>query len=375
MSLKRKLENKEGTPSFSFALYEYIMYNNNGDQMNNIYDLTFQQLEAFMLENNEKKYRARQVFDWLYKKKVTSFEEMSNLSESVLRLLNEHFELSRLEKVIESKSTDGTIKYLYSLKDGHLIETVIMNHGYGHSVCVTTQVGCNMGCRFCASGVLKKQRNLTSGEIMSQVIETERSFGKRITHIVVMGIGEPFDNYDHLMSFLKNVNDHRGLELGARHVTVSTCGIVPKIKNFADEKMQINLAISLHAPNNEIRNKIMPINKAYPIETLIDAIKHYMSRTNRRITIEYIMLRDLNDQKEHAIELAKLLKGLNVYVNLIPYNEVIEAPFKRSTAEAMDEFADILKKMGINATLRKEQGHDIDAACGQLRSQNIQKGA
>jgi 23S rRNA (adenine2503-C2)-methyltransferase len=324
-----------------------------------------------MVEHGQKKFRASQIFDWIYKKKVVSFKEMSNVSQEVIDLLEANFEIKTLEKVIESKSVDGTVKYLYGLKDGNLIETVVMNHDYGYSICVTSQVGCNMGCRFCASGILKKKRNLTAGEIMSQIIESERAYGKRISYVVVMGIGEPFDNYEHLMTFLTNANSSKGLEIGARHITVSTCGIVPKIKEYADEQLQINLAISLHAPNNEVRNQLMPINKAYPIEQVIDAIRYYMTKTNRRITIEYILIDELNDKKEHAYELLKLLKGLNVYVNLIPYNEVLEAPFKRSKRENQEAFYDVLKKGGMNATLRKEQGHDINAACGQLRSQNL----
>lgn len=343
--------------------------------MKSIYDLTFTDLENFFLTNSEKKYRARQVFDWLYKKNIESFELMSNLNDSSLTLLTNNFYFPRLKKVKQLASFDGTVKYLYQLADGNLIETVIMRHNYGNSICITTQVGCNMGCKFCASGVIKKVRNLTAGEMLSQIIESQKYFKDRISHVVVMGIGEPFDNYDNLISFLTNVNDYRALEIGARHITVSACGIVPKIKEFADEKLQINLAISLHAPTDEIRNKIMPINKKYPISELIEAIKYYLSKTNRRITIEYLMLKDLNDQKQHAQKLAELLKGLNVYVNLIPYNEVYEAPYKRSDETLMNEFFQVLKQNKINATLRKEQGHDIDAACGQLRSQVIKKGA
>ena len=342
-----------------------------GDIMTNIYDLRLEALESFMEANGQKKFRASQIFDWIYKKKVVTFKEMTNLSQDVIDLLEANFEIKTLEKVIESKSVDGTVKYLYGLKDGNLIETVVMNHDYGYSICVTSQVGCNMGCRFCASGILKKKRNLTAGEIMSQIIESERAYGKRISYVVVMGIGEPFDNYEHLMTFLTNANSPKGLEIGARHMTVSTCGIVPKIKEYADEQLQINLAISLHAPNNDVRNQLMPINKAYPIEQVIDAIRYYMTKTSRRITIEYILIDELNDKKEHAYELLKLLKGLNVYVNLIPYNEVTEAPFKRSKRENQEAFYDVLKKGGMNATLRKEQGHDINAACGQLRSQNL----
>ena len=246
-----------------------------------------------------------------------------------------------------------------------------MSHNYGYSICITSQVGCNMGCKFCASGLLKKVRNLTAGEMLGQVITTEENFGERISHVVVMGIGEPFDNYENLIKFLDNANNHKGLEIGARHITVSTCGLADKIRKYADEQLQINLAISLHAPNNEIRNAIMPVNKKYPVEEVIDAIKYYMTKTNRRITIEYITIKDLNDKVIHANELAKLLKDLNVYVNLIPYNEVLEAPYKRSTKEDMNLFLKTLKENNINATLRKEQGHDINAACGQLRSQKM----
>ena len=344
------------------------MYNIFGDVMINIYDFTFSKLEEYLVLNKEKKYRARQIFDWLYQKRIDNYEAMTNLNESTLKLLKENTYFGTLEKVLVSESSDGTVKYLFKLNDGQLIETVLMSHNYGYSVCITSQVGCNMGCEFCASGLLKKQRNLTSGEMLLQVLMVEKLFKKRISHIVIMGIGEPFDNYYHVRDFLTNANDHRGLEIGARHMTVSTCGIVPKIKEFALEKTQINLAISLHAPNNEIRDKIMPINKAYPIEDLIESIKYYHSKSLRRITIEYILLKDFNDQKEHALELAKLLKGLNVYVNLIPYNVVLEKPFQRSDKKTMDDFFKVLKANNINATLRKEQGHDIDAACGQLRS-------
>ncbi len=339
--------------------------------MINIYDYTHQMLTEYLLSIGEKKYRANQIFEWLYKKRVKSFEEMTNLSDNFINRLKKDFYFSKLELVLKQKSVDKTVKYLYKLEDGNLIEAVVMSHNYGYSICITSQVGCNMGCKFCASGLLKKQRNLTAGEMLNQVITTEENFGERISHIVVMGIGEPFDNYENLMCFLDNANNHKGLEIGARHITVSTCGIAPKIKEYANHQFQINLAISLHAPNNKIRNVIMPINKKYPIETVIDAIKYYMTKTNRRITIEYIMIKDLNDKVVHALELAALLKDLNVYVNLIPYNEVLEAPYKRSTKEDMNLFLKTLKENNINATLRKEQGHDIDAACGQLRSQKM----
>ncbi len=336
-----------------------------------IYDLTFDELVSFLKENDFKKYRAEQVWHWLYKQKVSSFEDMKNLPKDLIKLLSEHFKLKAMELVLQHTSVDGTLKCLYSLSDGHLIESVLMKQHYGNSICVTTQVGCNIGCSFCASGLLKKQRDLTSGEIIAQVIETEKILGERISYIVVMGIGEPFDNYKNLTQFLLTVNDPKGLEIGARHITVSTSGIVPRIKEYADFGIQVNLAISLHAPNNEIRSKLMKINKAYPIEEVFEAIKYYLEIANRRVTIEYILIDGINDTKEAAVELAQRLRGMNVYVNLIPYNEVIEAPYKRSKTENQLAFYDILKKHNIQVTLRKEQGHDINAACGQLRSQNL----
>ena len=336
-----------------------------------IYDLTYDELVSFLEENKHKKFRADQIWHWLYKQKVTSFEEMQNLPNDLVALLNEHFKINALELVIQHKSVDGTLKCLYALHDGHLIEAVLMKQHYGNSICVTTQVGCNIGCSFCASGLLTKKRDLTSGEIIAQVIETEKLLGERINYIVVMGIGEPFDNYKNLTHFIKTVNDPKGLEIGARHITVSTSGIVPKIKDYAHFGIQVNLAVSLHAPNNEIRSKLMKINKAYPIEEVLEAIKYYLSVANRRVTIEYILIDEINDMPEVAEELARKLRGLNVYVNLIPYNEVIEAPYKRSKIESQLKFYDILKKNKIQVTLRKEKGHDINAACGQLRSQHL----
>jgi len=336
-----------------------------------IYDLTYEQLVEYLLEHNHKKFRAEQIWTWLYKQKVSQFDEMANLPSDLLDLLKANFSLKALELVLKHQSEDGTLKCLYSLNDGHLIESVLMKQHYGNSICVTTQVGCNIGCSFCASGLLKKQRDLTAGEIIAQIIETERIQKERIAYVVVMGIGEPFDNYEELMKFLYTVNHPKGLAIGARHITVSTSGIVPKIKEYAHMGLQVNLAISLHAPNNEIRSKLMKINKRYPIEEVIDAIKYYLRVTKRRVTIEYILIDGLNDTEAVALELVKVLRGLNVYVNLIPYNEVIEAPYRRSKSEVMEHFYDTLKKNNIQVTLRKEQGHDINAACGQLRSQQL----
>jgi 23S rRNA (adenine2503-C2)-methyltransferase len=339
--------------------------------MQSIYDLSLNDLREYFINKGEKPYRSIQIFEWLYRFKVRSFDEMTNQKKSIIELLKLDFNLDLLELVERQISSDKTEKFLFRLEDGSLIETVLMNHVYGNSLCVTTQVGCNMNCAFCASGMHKKQRNLSTAEIILQVMSVSEIIGKRISHIVIMGIGEPFDNYDNVIKFMKIANEPKGLEIGARHISVSTCGLVPKIYDFAKEEMQSNLAISLHAPTNEVRNQIMPINKAYPLEELIKAIKDYIKATNRRVTLEYILLRDLNDTKECALKLAKLITGMNVYVNLIPYNEVKEKPYKRSTPEAMNTFYDQLKKRGINVTLRHEQGHDIDAACGQLRSKRM----
>ena len=336
-----------------------------------IYDLSYEDLVSFLNEHGYKKYRADQVWHWLYKQKVEAFKDMNNIPADLIELLDESFVLKPLELVMKHVSTDGTIKALYGLKDGNLIESVLMKQHYGNAICVTTQVGCNIGCSFCASGLLKKQRDLTAGEIIAQIIETEQLLGERINYVVVMGIGEPMDNYENLTKFLTTINHPKGLAIGARHITVSTSGLVPKIKEYAHFPLQINLAISLHAPNNEIRSSLMKINKAYPIEEVIDAIKYYLKVAHRRVTIEYILIDGVNDMPEVANELVWRLKGLNVYVNLIPYNEVIEAPYKRSKIESQLKFYDILMKNKIQVTLRKEQGHDINAACGQLRSQHL----
>ena len=339
--------------------------------MNHIYNYSIEDFKSYLLSKGEKPFRSTQLIEWLYRHKIKSFDEITNMKKSFIETLKEDFVIDRLELVLKQESSDGTIKFLFRLSDGNLIETVLMTHDYGYSVCVTTQVGCNMGCEFCASGMKKKLRNLETFEIILQILMVEELTGLKVSHVVVMGIGEPFDNYINVTKFLEIINYPLGLEIGARHITVSTCGLVEKIYEYSDFPLQVNLAISLHAPNNEARNQIMPINKAYPIEKLVEAIKYYIDKTNRRVTIEYILLRDLNDTIKHANELADLLHGLNVYINLIPYNEVKEKPFKRSTPEAMHAFFDQLKKRRLNVTLRKEQGSDIDAACGQLRSKHI----
>ena len=271
-------------------------------------------------------------------------------------------------KLIVKQEDNLVKKYLFELIDGERIESVVMFHDYGISVCVSSQVGCNMSCAFCESGRLKKRRNLEAYEIVEQILLIEQDIGKRISHIVVMGIGEPFDNYDNVMRFVKIVNDNKGIDIGSRHITISTCGIVPGIYKFMNEEGQVNLAISLHAPNDEIRNKIMPISKRYKLEELMETIKKYISVTNRRVTFEYIMLDNINDSTECAMELSELLKGINCYVNLIPYNETENISFKRSKNSQIMKFYDILKKNSINVTIRKEFGSKVDAACGQLRA-------
>ncbi|HCS24800.1 MAG TPA: 23S rRNA (adenine(2503)-C(2))-methyltransferase RlmN [Acholeplasmatales bacterium] len=339
--------------------------------MKNIYDLTLDDLKKYFISIGLKPFRAIQVYEWLYRFHVRSFDLMTNIKKEVIEHLKQDFEIKLYEVVDHQKSADGTEKFLFRLQDGNLIESVLMRHNYGTSICVTSEVGCNMGCAFCASGMKKKLRNLSAGEMVLQLESVYEVIKEKISHIVVMGIGEPFDNYQNVINFLHIVNEPHGLEIGSRHISVSTCGLVPMIYEYAKEDLQSNLAISLHAPNNEIRDQIMPINKAYRIEELVKAILDYIIATNRRVTIEYILIDGLNDSIKCANELADLLHGLNVYINLIPYNEVKEKPFKRSKKEQMRKFYDTLKKRSMNVTLRLEQGADIDAACGQLRSKHM----
>ncbi|BDD40339.1 23S rRNA (adenine(2503)-C(2))-methyltransferase RlmN [Streptococcus ruminantium] len=346
-----------------------------------IYAFSQANLVDWMLENGEKKFRAAQVWEWLYRLRVQSFAEMTNLPKSLIEKLEEHFVVNPLKQRIAQESKDGTMKYLFELPDGMLIETVLMRQHYGLSVCVTTQVGCNIGCTFCASGLIPKQRDLNSGEIVAQIMLVqkyldERSQHERVSHIVVMGIGEPLDNYDNVMTFLRVVNDDKGLAIGARHITVSTSGLAPKIREFACEGVQVNLAVSLHAPNNHLRSSIMRINRKFPIEVLFEAIEDYIKVTNRRVTFEYIMLNEVNDGVEQAQELADLTKNIRKlsYINLIPYNPVSEHDqYSRSTPERVNAFYDRLKRNGVNCVVRQEHGTDIDAACGQLRSNTLKK--
>ena len=333
----------------------------------NIYSMSRKDLENYFENINEKKYKALQIYDWLYKKRVKSFEEMTNIKKDIINKLKQDFTIEK-PKIIKIQDGKDVHKYLFNLKDNEKIEAVLMNHDYGNSLCVSTQVGCNMGCAFCESGRLKKRRNLTVDEMVSQILLIEENTKIRISHVVLMGIGEPFDNYENVMKFIDVINDDNGIAIGARHITISTCGIVPKIREFTKEKRQVNLAISLHAPNDELRNRLMKINKVYKLEEVINAVKEYLKENNRKITFEYIMLKDVNDSIECAKELSNLLKGLNCYVNLIPYNETSHIEFKKTENKEIMKFYDILKKNKINVTVRREFGSEVDAACGQLRS-------
>lgn len=335
--------------------------------MKNIYDLTIDELEEYFVSIGEKKFKATQLFVWLYDKKIKDFDEISDIKKSVIEKLKQTFTIGSITLVKVERDVEVN-KYLFSLSDKSLIESVLMRHDYGTSICISSQVGCNIGCKFCESGRLKKVRDLLSSEMIEQILKVEEDIKTKITHVVIMGIGEPFDNYLNVTKFIKIINHPKGLAIGSRHITVSTSGIVPKIIEFADFPYQVNLAVSLHAPNNEIRDKIMPINKVYPIEKIKEALKIYYNKTKRRITFEYIMLDGINDSTENALELVKLLKGLNCYVNLIPYNETENIMYKRSKKEKIATFYDIIKKNNINVTIRREFGSNISAACGQLRS-------
>ena len=344
--------------------------------MNSLYDLNYQDMQEYALNQGWKKYRGKQIFQWLYRKRVDSIEAMSDLKKETRDVLEHNFIISPLTLRERQVSTDGTRKYLFALEDGSLIESVLMSYEFGKSVCVTSQVGCNMGCGFCASGLTKKKRDLTSGEMVAQIMYVQRDLDQsdeRVSNIVVMGTGEPFDNYDHVMNFLSIINDDQGLAIGARHITISTCGIVPRIYDFAREHTQYNLALSLHAPNDELRTSLMPVNQAYPLKEVMEAIRFYLEENNRRLTIEYILLKGVNDQPKHVLELANLVRGMNAYINLIPYNAVDEHGYQGLSRNEAMKFYDALMKAGVRCTIRKEHGGDIDAACGQLRVKHLRK--
>ncbi len=338
--------------------------------MNNIFGYTRKNLEDEFVNLGYKKFMASQVLDWIYKKRnydVNSYSNIKNENRDFLRS-QYSFDLIKIEKVEEDTDVK---KFLFRLLDGQKIEAVLMYHGYGLSLCVSSQVGCNMGCKFCESGRLKKVRNLETYEMVEQVLLISDYVKDRIDSVVVMGIGEPFDNYDNVLNFLSIINDDKLLAIGARHITVSTCGLVPKIKEYADFPLQVNLAISLHAPNDEIRKKIMPIANAYSIKEVIDEVKYYTNKTNRRVAMEYILLDKINDSVECANELADLLNGVNAYVNLIPYNETSHIEYKASSENQIKLFFDTLRQRGVDATTRRRFGSKISAACGQLRSKEI----
>lgn len=339
--------------------------------MKNLLDFTLEELQCWMKESGESAFRAKQVFSWIYKE-VWNFEEMKNIPKNLKEKLSENFyiEIPKVEKMYES-NIDGTKKLLLAFRDGNLIESVIMKYKHGNSICISTQVGCRMGCKFCASTIEGRVRNLTAGEILSQIMVAQHLIQERISNVVLMGSGEPLDNYDNVMKFLEIVNAEYGLNIGQRHITLSTCGIVPKIYELADKEMSITLAISLHAFSDEKRREIMPIANKYSIKEILEACRYYINKTTRRITFEYSLVKDVNDSIEDAKSLGKLLKGLLCHVNLIPVNEVKENSFKRSSQKTIENFEETLKNHGIEVTVRREMGSDINAACGQLRRSYI----
>ncbi len=336
--------------------------------MINLYGYTLKQLENYLEHQGFKAFNARQIFQWLYKKHTSDFDRMTNLSKALREHLKQTHHVTSLDLFTAQKSADGTVKFLFALADDHLIEAVLMRHFYGVSLCITTQVGCNIGCSFCASGLKKRIRNLKTAEMVAQVMAAQKKTGEKISHVVLMGTGEPFDNFDNCMDFIDIIKEPHGLEIGARHITVSTSGIVPKIDAFAERQNQVNLAISLHATTDKLRSALMPINDAYPIAELLAGVKRYITSTNRRVTFEYLMLKGLNDSISDADRLSDLLRGINCYVNLIPYNPISEFDYQGSEKKVQTAFHQRLLKRGITATLREEKGADIDAACGQLRA-------
>ena len=335
--------------------------------MINLKNMELKELEAYFEEIGEKKFRAKQVFQFIYKG-VTSIDQMTNLSKDLREKLKKGAYISslKIDTVQESKQ-DGTKKFLFELEDGNCIESVFMKYKYGNTLCVSSQAGCRMGCKFCASTLGGLKRNLTGGEIADEIIAAEKYTGEKIGHVVVMGTGEPFDNYENLSKFIRLINDKNGLNIGMRNITVSTCGIVPKIKQFAEDFPQVNLAISLHSPNDEIRKSMMPIANSYSIEELLDACKEYVEKTHRRITFEYTLVDGKNDSREHIEELSEKLRGMLCHVNLIPLNKVVESGLEAPTRKHARGVAQILENKGIPATVRRKLGADIDGACGQLR--------
>lgn len=339
--------------------------------MKNIKDYDLEELKKEFINLGEKPYRAEQVFKWLYENNVTSFEEMTNLSIELREKLKSNFSLCIYKIVKKQVSSDGTKKYLFDILDGNMIETVLMEYHHGKTLCVSSQIGCKMGCKFCASTGIKFMRSLTSGEIVEQILAVQRDENIKISNVVFMGIGEPLDNYDNVLNAIKILNNQKGLNIGARHISVSTSGLVPKIYKLADEKLQCTLSISLHATTDEQRSKMMPVNDAYNIEELLKACRYYIEKTNKRISFEYALAKDNNDNLEDAKRLVKLLKGMIAHVNLIPINKIENGEFIKSSNENIIKFRDYLNEHGVVATIRRELGSDIDAACGQLRRKNV----
>lgn len=341
--------------------------------MKNIKDYNLEKLKKELQDIGEKPFRAEQIFKWLYQEKVKSFDEMTNLSLELREKLKENYTICNFRILKKQESKDGTIKYLFDVLDGNAIETVLMSYHHGYSICVSSQIGCKMGCKFCASTGINFERNLTSGEIVEQLLAVEQDANVRISNIVFMGIGEPLDNYDNVVNAIRIINNPKGLNIGARHISISTSGLVPKIYQLAEENIQCTLSISLHATNNEKRSSMMPVNNSYPIEELMQACKDYIAKTNRRISFEYALAKDNNDNLQDAKELVKLLKGILCHVNLIPINKIENGQFNKSSNENIMRFRDYLNDHGIVATIRRELGSDIDAACGQLRRKNLKK--
>ena len=339
--------------------------------MKNIKEYNLDELKIEMESIGEKKYRAEQIFKWIYVDKVKEFDEMTNLSIELREKLKQNYTMCNFKILKKQESVDGTKKYLFDVLDGNAIETVLMQYHHGKTICVSSQIGCKMGCKFCASTGIKFIRNLTSGEIVEQVLAVEQDIGDKISNIVFMGIGEPFDNYDNVMHAIKILNNQKGLNIGARHISISTSGLVPMIYKFADEELQCTLSISLHATNDEKRSSMMPINNRYNIKELTEACKYYINKTNKRISFEYALAKDNNDNLDDAKELVKLLKGMLCHVNLIPINKIENGSFTKSSNENIIKFRDYLNEHGIVATIRRELGSDIDAACGQLRRKNL----
>ncbi len=332
-----------------------------------ILSLTSDEMREVFKENSMQAYRAAQVYEWLHKHLVSDYDEMTNLPKDMRESLKELFPVPVFSIERKAVSIDGTAKYLFALPDGDYVESVVMKYKYGYTICVSSQVGCKMGCAFCASALGGFKRSLSAGEILSQVYTAQKDLGQRISHIVLMGMGEPFDNYENVTRFITLITDEKGQNLSMRNISLSTCGVVPGIKALAQKKLQLTLSISLHAPNNEIRNRLMPVNKKYDIDELLSACKEYINATSRRISFEYAMIDGLNDSDENARELASRLRGMLCHVNLIPINEVKESPFKPSSAERIASFTSVLEKRGITVTVRRKLGSDIDASCGQLR--------